>query len=133
MNTHMDDQGTKAREEGAKLIIKYIQQYQKQYPAASVFLAGDFNSETDQEAYKVFSASDSPIRDLREQTVAEERYGDNNTFTGFGYDKPTRIDFLFLGKGQGWQANGYAVLENKFEDRVYNSDHRAVVGDVTLD
>jgi hypothetical protein len=31
-----------------------------------------------------------------------------------------------------WAVQGYAVLPNQFEDGVYISDHRAVVGDVLL-
>jgi endonuclease/exonuclease/phosphatase family metal-dependent hydrolase len=138
MNTHMDDQGTKARLEGARLIIRLINEFIEQYKAPSrklpVFLAGDFNSEPNQEAYGVLNAADSPVRDLREDVPAPRRYGDENTFTGFGFEnEPTkRIDFLFLGKGEFWNVKEYAVLENRFEDGVYNSDHRAVVGDVLL-
>jgi hypothetical protein len=31
-----------------------------------------------------------------------------------------------------WAVQGYAVLPNLFDDGVYISDHRAVVGDVML-
>ena len=31
-----------------------------------------------------------------------------------------------------WIVNGYAVLENRFDDGIYISDHRAVVGDLLL-
>lgn len=31
-----------------------------------------------------------------------------------------------------WEVQGYAVLPNLFDDTVYISDHRAVVGDVLL-
>jgi hypothetical protein len=31
-----------------------------------------------------------------------------------------------------WGVQGYAVLPNRFEDGIYISDHRAVVGDVVL-
>ena len=31
-----------------------------------------------------------------------------------------------------WQVQGHAVLPNRFEDGIYISDHRAVVGDVVL-
>jgi hypothetical protein len=41
---------------------------------------------------------------------------------------------VFVGpKGKGlWNVKGVSVLPNKFEDGVYNSDHKAVVGDVVL-
>lgn len=130
LNTHMDDQGKKSRLEGAKLIVRTIESL----GPTPIFLAGDFNSEPNEEAYGVFNSSDSPVRDLRDLIPSKLRYGEDNTFTGFGYDpEPARrLDFLFLAKGSDWTPQGYAVLANKFEDGVYNSDHRAVVGDVLL-
>jgi len=138
MNTHMDDQGKQARLEGAKLIVKVINEYvgisahtgKGQLP---VFLAGDFNSKPDEEAYGVLNAADSPVHDIRDAVPALNRYGHENTFTGFGFEDepPKRIDFLFTGKTL-WTVKGYSVLESRFDDGVYNSDHRAVVGDVLL-
>ena len=75
------------------------------------------------------------------------RYGDSNTFTGFDSNNRKRIDFIFVNKDdlnmassssksdspeRWWFAEGYAVLPNRFEDGVYNSDHQVVVGDVSL-
>ena len=127
-----------------------------------VLLAGDFNSEVEGGAYQVINSTTSPMTDLRELVPEAERYGHENTFTGFGFEeekRPKRIDFLFVNNGDGnckqtlreaaggadgskgtvshaertpWRVNGYAVLANRFEDGVYNSDHRAVVGDVVL-
>jgi hypothetical protein len=34
--------------------------------------------------------------------------------------------------GSDWEVQGYSVRANKFDDGVYNSDHRAVVVDVVL-
>lgn len=135
--THLDDQGKRARKEGAKLIIKSLQEETQSSGGDSdlpVFLAGDFNSETDQEAYLVLDSEMSPVTDLRNAVKEEDRYGHENTFSGFGYEKEPnkRIDFLFLGKGKAWRVGGYGVLENRFDDGVYLSDHRAVVGDVVL-
>lgn len=121
-----------------------------------VFLAGDFNSLPDQEPYLAMRASDL-MCDLRDYVRSERRYGDQSTFTGFDPDKENdergRIDFMWLGPKQqvsgdqslpetgsqletpansGWRVDGYAVLPNVFEDGVYSSDHRCVVGDVTL-
>jgi endonuclease/exonuclease/phosphatase family metal-dependent hydrolase len=130
MNTHMDDQGSTARLEGAKLIVRTM----KKLGPTPIFLAGDFNSEPHEEAYGLLNSSSSPVHDLRDSISSSTRYGDENTATGFGYEKEPnkRIDYLFLAKGSYWDPQGYAVLANKFEDGVYNSDHRAVVGDVIL-
>jgi hypothetical protein len=75
---------------------------------------------------------------------------------GDGEGRATKIDFIHLstkptpegyGSSNGrqpgdseasqkaqpqWRVQGYAVLPNRFEDGIYISDHRAVVGDVVL-
>lgn len=151
MNTHLDDQGSKSRYEGAKIILQEIKIHTDQGPGKnplSVFLAGDLNSEPNQEAYQLLNDPKSHVSDLRELIPPENRYGHDDTFTGFGYEdeQPKRIDFLFLGRRgmlsstdgsharfeERWISQGYSVLESRFEDAVYISDHRAVVGDVLL-
>jgi hypothetical protein len=75
---------------------------------------------------------------------------------GDGQGRATKIDYIHLStkptpEGHGssnairlgdseasqevhvqWRVQGYAVLPNRFEDGIYISDHRAVVGDVVL-
>ena len=121
----------------------------------AVFLAGDFNSQDNQEAYLAMKDSDL-MTDLRDHVAPEKRYGDEITFIGFHKDQDPedhgRIDFIWLGPkdavggdgdgdggsptqsrlGLQWTVQRYAVLSNVFESGVYNSDHRAVVGDVYL-
>ncbi len=93
------------------------------------------------------TSSTSPMADLQMLVPEDQRYGDFNTFTGFSSKKLKRIDFIFVNKDdpspannsskrdsphRWWLVDGYAVLPNKFEDEVYNSDHRVVVGDVSM-
>ena len=134
MSTHLDHAGPTSRVESAKIILKQTAEYRDE--ANGIFLAGDFNSPPDTEAYKLMISNDSLMFDLRSHVPEEERYGHNLTFSGFQNKPDHRIDFLFLEKctdsKDPWRVNGYAVLENRFEDNVYNSDHRAVVGDVQL-
>ncbi|KAF9169459.1 hypothetical protein BGX20_010297 [Mortierella sp. AD010] len=148
LNTHLDDQGTQSRHKSAKIILAHIaaqleqhrtneqqqqQQQQGQLCKLPIFLAGDFNSTPDEEAYLLLATKDSPMLDLRTTVGKSDRYGHKNTFTGFE-SRPVdqkRIDFLFLSK-DCWDVHGYGVLETKFEDGVYSSDHRPVVGDVSL-
>lgn len=182
MNTHLDDRGLSSRTESAKMIVNEVRacwegEVDRRTP---VLLAGDFNSEVDGGAYRVLTGDASPMVDLRELVQERERYGHENTYTGFGFEeekRPTRIDFLFVSRGGGGSECGsgsgsggledvveevdtegmglrkekakgkawawkegerpcridhYGVLENRFEDGVFVSDHRAVVGDVTL-
>lgn len=153
MNTHLDDQGARSRFEGARMIVEEIdQELRLAGELRPVFLAGDLNSEEGDDAYRRLNDDASLIQNLRECIGPEERYGNKNTFTGFGHDgEPSkRIDFIFLGPrrppskasaaGSGskaallaWRPLGYSVLANRFDDGVYNSDHRAVVGDALLE
>ena len=147
LNTHLDDQGIQSRLESAKIIVAHIatqleqhrssqqQRQQQQEPLCKlpVILAGDFNSTPDEEAYLLLVAENSPLLDLRTVVGKSDLYGHENTFTGFE-SRPVdqkRIDFFFLSK-DCWHVQGYGVLETKFEDGVYSSDHRPVVGDVAL-
>ena len=152
MNTHLDDQGNKSRIEAAKIIlerISHLMTKSDRLTPPSIFLAGDFNSEPNQEAYKIMTSKGSPMYDLQNIIPEHKRYGDQKTFTGFGNERspPKRIDFLFLNhpnpsaltpnessanEEQRWSVEGYGVLANQFEDGVYCSDHRAVVGDLYL-
>ncbi|KAF2761453.1 hypothetical protein EJ05DRAFT_473951 [Pseudovirgaria hyperparasitica] len=139
MCTHLDNQGTVSRLESAKLIIERINGYTGANgtgPVVPVLLAGDFNSEMGQEAYEEMSSAASPVVDLRAQVPEGIRYGNVNTFTDFTDDTgdDILIDFLWVGPNNAsfWKVEGYAVLANKFDNGIYSSDHRAVVGDVVL-
>ncbi|KAL2011309.1 hypothetical protein VTN00DRAFT_4027 [Thermoascus crustaceus] len=153
LNTHLDDQGSRSRFEAARIILGKINEYltgEDGKSISGIFLSGDLNSEETQEAYKTLTAPTSPLVDTQKLVDPAERYGNENTFTGFGYEglPPTRIDYILVGpaskpdtnstQGQNhtgslpWTAQGYAVLANRFDDGVFNSDHRAVIADVVL-
>lgn len=134
MNTHLDDQGAKARLEGAKLILNTMRQYStgradgteegllnnnahspNELPIPNgVILTGDFNSQSDHEAYREITRAGSGLVDVaasddKAKTGLEldrrlgllspsMRYGDELTYTSFGGESPPeRIDFIFLG------------------------------------
>lgn len=149
MNTHLDDQGSESRLQAAKIILQQITLFAKKAVGREtmpVFLAGDFNSEPDDEAYKAITSEESPMCDIQPLVPKDQRYGNLHTFTGFEGDPAllSRIDFLFINYTHAshynppkkivdpWLVEGYGILENRFEDGVYNSDHRAVIGDVML-
>lgn len=153
MNTHLDHQGSRSRLEAAKIILREIRQFTAQYSRGKsppILVAGDFNSEPDQEAYREMTSRHSPMVDVHVMVPESQRYGHSNTFTGFDpqTERPTRIDFIFVNKdtadseggselkddaaGKAWLIEGYAVLPNRFEDGMYNSDHRVVVGDLAI-
>lgn len=134
LNTHLDNDGAVSRQEGAKMILAAIQSYTEIEQPEAVLLAGDFNSPPDDGAYKIMTAPESLMEDIGVKVLKEKRYGDEMTFTSFGYVDNThvRIDFIFSRKGDDVSYRTYAVLANRFDDGVYLSDHRACVADVVL-
>ncbi|KAF2671078.1 hypothetical protein BT63DRAFT_423332 [Microthyrium microscopicum] len=129
MNTHYDDQGSIARYQSSLLILREVTRWKYQYPSSPIFLAGDFNSERWDEPIEVIDRNRIVLKFAGAPWGQE--YGDNNTFTGFGFDEPKKIDWIFLSY-QSWEVDTYAVLPNVFEDGVYLSDHRAIVTDVHI-
>lgn len=161
-NTHLDNAGSEAREKGVKIILKTIERVQSEWSqfaetqspvyhdGPAVLLAGDFNSFPTQEAYLAMASSGLMV-DIYDHVPAKERYGPNDTFTGFqpdtdeNKDEIGRIDFIWLGpkdavntaasdteRQSRWRVDGYAVLPNVYDDGVFSSDHRCVDGDILL-
>ncbi|KAF3915433.1 hypothetical protein AA313_de0209843 [Arthrobotrys entomopaga] len=152
MSTHLDDRGSKARLHAAEMIIDIVAEYRKQ--ELPIAMAGDFNSEVHQEAYKKLAEADSGVVDVKGFVGSKGGlYGEENTYTGFGHEGEHEkvIDFIFVNdsvdvvavsdaendtatrKGKDWKVRGYAVMPNKFKDvGVFVSDHRAVVADLEL-
>ena len=141
--THLDNAGAVSRRESAKIILRTIDSASNTPNNTSkiatgaagrlpFFLAGDLNSELTGEAYQILNGEDSNLRDVTE--LAKWKYGDEFTFTGFNGEDKTLIDFVFVGPRSGgdWSVEGYTVLPSRFDDGVYNSDHRAVVMDGVL-
>lgn len=145
-NTHLDNESSESRFESVKIILSTLRRVHGEWSHGNplgVFLTGDLNSFPDQEAY-LSLRDDGWLRDLHEEIPAPERYGEDATFTGF---KPEdwqkergRIDYVWFGPhtdstdscSSPWSPLGYAVLPNVFDDGIYLSDHRAVVGDLRL-
>lgn len=128
INTHLDHKGVVAREEGAKLILKTIDEYAESTDV--LFLTGDFNATTDDEAYQTITADGSTMQDVQSLVDKDRLYGNELTYTSFGgndLDEQKRIDFIFARKKDHVHVGHYAVLSNRFDDGVYASDHRPVV------
>ncbi|KAK5050584.1 hypothetical protein LTR84_003866 [Exophiala bonariae] len=151
LNTHLDDFSAVARREGAQIILNATSTLKKQFPAISfVYLSGDLNSPPHDGAYKLLNQCGSGFIDARRLIKEEDVYGDELTFTEFPFDETAkglrRIDYVHLGiKDDGDEADveaerqkvrscvkGYGVLPNRFDDRVWMTDHRAVVVDLVI-
>ena len=133
--THFDHVGTVARKESAKIILNILAtstQAAAGAPKIASFVAGDLNSEAKEPGYQILNSDSSSLRDGRE--LAKWKYGNNYTYTAFDDKDMELIDFVFLGprKESPWTVEGYSVLSSKFEDGVYNSDHRPVILDTVL-
>ena len=153
MNTHLDNEGEISRRESAKLILHVASRLRSDYNPFFTFLSGDLNSVPEGDAYKILNSHGSGLIDTR-RLIPDKRdgkiyaQGNDATFTGFpanpGAMAEVRIDFIHLGldeapRGEaeaicklGRVVQGYGVLPNRFDDRVWLSDHRAVVVDLLV-
>lgn len=128
LNTHLDDQGKAAREEGAKLINSIIDNLEGH---DILILAGDLNSEPDQEAYPILTKK---LRDASKIVATSNlmKYGNRHTFTGFqSGEKKKTIDYIFVYSDTS--VTSYGVLANIFDDGIYASDHRPVVANIVVE
>ncbi|KAK0611286.1 endonuclease/exonuclease/phosphatase family protein [Immersiella caudata] len=133
-NTHLDNASAQARTEGIKVAMGRIEAVQKQWGPVGVVLTGDFNSAKGQDAHKVV-ADGGVMEELFDLASAEGKVKGTNraTFTGFQSGTLTFIDFIWVGpkKEKKFTLQRYEIWGNVAQG-VYFSDHRAVVGDVTL-
>ena len=152
-NTHLDNEGAVAREKSVVVILETIDDVRRRWAVADeglqYFIAGDFNSKPDQEAYRAMKGSGKVV-DAYDAVPEGQHFGDVFTFTGFEPDTDDdedglkRIDFVWLGPKDtvsnastptsmhGWDVQGYSVVPNVFDKGIYCSDHRAVVVDALL-
>jgi endonuclease/exonuclease/phosphatase family metal-dependent hydrolase len=133
-NTHLDNASSQARTEGIKVAMGRVEAAQKAWGPVGVVLTGDFNSARGAEAHKVV-ADGGVMEELFDVATAEGKIKGTNraTFTGFQSGSLTFIDFIWVGpkKEKKFTLQAYEIWNNVVQG-VYVSDHRAVVGDVTL-
>lgn len=134
--THFDHIGRVARKNSAKLLIEWAAEWAAAEgdDAPDVLIGGDFNSQTDDDAYRMMTARSSGMKDVFDLVPQREHYGNYLTYTSFGeaYENPSRIDFLFVREPRKAEIKTFGVLSNCFDDHVRISDHRAVVADMEL-
>lgn len=117
-NTHLDNEGEVARNEGITLILQKINKVNtKNY---SVILMGDFN---DTPESKLITNLKSHMIDSKEISKTKP-FGPDGTFNGFKFCEPVinRIDYIFVSKNQKTDILKYAVLTDS-KDLKYPSDH----------
>ena len=136
--THFDHIGEESKKESAKLVQELVEAKTNgtSKPYWPFWVAGDFNSTPQQDAFKILNANASALQDTRE--LAKWHYGNFQTATGLPEGGPgvgrSTIDFVLVGpRGEtDWKVQGNSVLGNYFDSQIYSSDHRAVVADLVL-
>ncbi len=118
-NTHYDHIGEKAREMSSKLILRKINELNKEnYP---LILMGDFNTEPES----------VPIKILKEEltdglSISQEKFSDPiGTFNNFE-ENPTlksRIDYIFV---KNLEVINYRHLSDRRKNNLWPSDHLPV-------
>lgn len=123
-NTHFDHRGRVAREESAKLILKFMATINKDN--LPMFLTGDFNS----------SKEAAPIQkiltvlfDSRDKCVTAP-YGPQGTSGGFEVKDSKRvIDYIFINQKVEVLRHGVLTDSNGL---YYPSDHRPVLAEIRI-
>ncbi|KAI9148456.1 endonuclease/Exonuclease/phosphatase [Paramyrothecium foliicola] len=129
-NTHLDNVSSEARTKGIQVVIERIKAVQNLYGPLGVTLTGDFNSDPNGDAYKTLVG----LNYMEELWNIAPHVGPNQlTYTGFTTTGRSRIDFIWLGPRASnfYQAGQIEIKTNALNDIIV-SDHRAVVGDLTL-
>lgn len=119
LNTHLDNSSEQARVFGAQVILDKIAELQEDYKDATVILTGDFNEDSEGEAYKLLTKS---LNDCTKEEVQKATYQE------WGYrqtgDKP--IDFIFT---TGNNVD-YGVIDNLSNG--YLSDHYGIQATINV-
>lgn len=125
-NTHFDHIGEVAREKSAELIVKKVNEINKD--SLPVVIMGDFNLN---EKSKAITYLSSVFNDSRIASNAKP-FGPHGTFTGFEFHEPVkdRIDYIFCSK-DNISVKKYGVLTDS-KDSKYPSDHFPVVVKISM-
>jgi len=125
-NTHLDHVGEQARQEGMQLILKKIDEVNKQN--IPVIVMGDFNVEPES---TLITELKKHMVDSKQQ--AKITFGSDGTFNNFKYDEPVtkRIDYIMLPKDNKMKVERYGVLSSSINLK-YPSDHFPVFLELKL-
>lgn len=126
-NTHFDHIGEKARLESSKLILKKIEEVNKEN--LPVILMGDLNLEPNAEGVKLLA---DKMNDSK-MVCQEVSFGPEGTFNGYKFGEPVtrRIDYIFTSK-DNVQVIKHAVLSDS-RDLKYPSDHLPVYAEIKFE
>lgn len=122
-NTHLDNEGETARQEGAKLLLSEIA---KLDPAAPLVVTGDFNFVASAKGYEIITQTLADAEKIAKAPAS----GGEKTFNGFGDDKDPnkKIDFVFVKKSMKVEHH---LVDTTTYNNIYPSDHYPII--ITVD
>ncbi|KAF1834318.1 hypothetical protein BDW02DRAFT_498617 [Decorospora gaudefroyi] len=123
MSTHFDNAGAVSRRQSAKIVQDIVANVTSPSNPSDArlpfFIAGDLNSQTSGEAYKILNDKGSALQDAKE--LARWKYGDEYTFTGdytlanpdtiTKYKVAADISQKVLKEVSGWIAADASIVE----------------------
>ena len=119
-NTHLDHVGKTAREESMKYIASIIESDCSDIP---VIVGGDMNTTSKDSIFQ--SLYNCGLRSARK---VARRTSNKNTYNGFGKDKPSLIDYLFV---RGIKVKRFRTLNGNY-GVPYISDHYPIEIKISL-
>lgn len=134
-NTHFDHVGEIAREESAKLLLKYIKDIADDSDA---IITGDFNSTPNSTIYKILTHNSEEEPELRlidtRMISINPHHGPSSTFTGFKLsklmEKGQPIDYIFI--TNNIKIFNHGTLSDTF-DGLFPSDHMPVLAEIAIE
>jgi endonuclease/exonuclease/phosphatase family metal-dependent hydrolase len=130
VNTHIDHQGSTAKQEGVKLIMSRIGTMNPN--ALPVVLTGDFNMTPTNSNILYITNPSTPNCLLHAKTLAQLPSGPEGTSHGFGATPEAQrnfIDYIFV--SEQTEVLSHAVLPDKLNN-IYLSDHAPVVARIKV-
>ena len=119
LNTHFDHRGRIARENSARLILKRIQQLNKEN--LPLVLMGDLNLTPAEEPIQILKTELTDALEISEKPL----YGPAGTFNGFRDGIILRrIDYFFT---QNLNVLSYTHIDDRLDDNKHISDHLPVM------
>lgn len=124
-NTHLDNKGEIAKQEGAKLILRKIEQLTKS--DESVIVMGDLNSTPESKPVEIFKSKLSYAADISEKGL----YGPLGTHNGFNNNIVLSywIDYIFT---SNIKVYSYAHIDDMLPNNNCVSDHLPVLMKFTM-
>lgn len=117
-NTHLDNAGETARQEGAKLIRARIASLAGDTP---VLLTGDFNADAGSKPYRVLVRDADGLKLVDTYREENSESSTDGTYHGFtGLTRGPRIDWVLRSRGLDARTSG---INHYHEESRYPSDH----------